>query len=307
VDPLLYSPYDYAVHEDPYPIYARLREEAPLYRNDDLDFWAVSRHADVAGAFRDHQRFSNANGVSLDPSAWGPAAHRTMSFLALDPPSHTRMRSLVAKGFTPRRVRELEAGILRLTERHLAPAVARGDFDFVADFAGRLPMDVVCELMGVPEADRDELRRLADLVMHREEGLSDVPVAGMEAALTLIGYYQDLVTERRARPGSDLTSALLAAEEGGDRLAEEEVVAFLFLMVVAGNETTTRRFMAVNLDGALLCARAAHPHRRRRRGAAAGGGVRGLAAQARPGGQAFGRRHGRARSDHAPRHHRTAR
>ncbi|MEU4228666.1 cytochrome P450 [Nonomuraea sp. NPDC026600] len=240
MDPLLYSPYDYAVHEDPYPIYARLREEAPLYRNDELDFWAVSRHADVANAFRDHQRFSNANGVSLDPSAWGPAAHRTMSFLALDPPSHTRMRSLVAKGFTPRRVRELEAGILRLTERHLAPAVARGEFDFVADFAGRLPMDVVCELMGVPEADRDELRRLADLVMHREEGLSDVPVAGMEAALTLIGYYQDLVTERRAGPGSDLTSALLAAEEGGDRLADEEVVAFLFLMVVAGNETTTK-------------------------------------------------------------------
>ncbi|MEU7852533.1 cytochrome P450 [Nonomuraea sp. NPDC049141] len=240
MDPLLYSPYDYAVHEDPYPIYARLREEAPLYRSDDLDFWAVSRHADVAGAFRDHQRFSNANGVSLDPSAWGPAAHRTMSFLALDPPSHTRMRSLVAKGFTPRRVRELEGGILRLTEHHLAPAVARGDFDFVADFAGRLPMDVVCELMGVPEADRDELRRLADLVMHREDGLFDVPVAGMEAALTLIGYYQDLVTERRARPGSDLTSALLAAEEGGDRLAEEEVVAFLFLMVVAGNETTTK-------------------------------------------------------------------
>ncbi|MFG1683966.1 cytochrome P450 [Nonomuraea sp. NPDC049269] len=240
MDPLLYSPYDYAVHEDPYPIYARLREEAPLYRSDDLDFWAVSRHSDVAGAFRDHQRFSNANGVSLDPSAWGPAAHRTMSFLALDPPSHTRMRSLVAKGFTPRRVRELEGGILRLTEHHLAPAVARGDFDFVADFAGRLPMDVVCELMGVPEADRDELRRLADLVMHREDGLFDVPVAGMEAALTLIGYYQDLVTERRARPGSDLTSALLAAEEGGDRLAEEEVVAFLFLMVVAGNETTTK-------------------------------------------------------------------
>ncbi|HUR07950.1 MAG TPA: cytochrome P450 [Nonomuraea sp.] len=240
MEPLLYSPYDYAVHEDPYPLYARLREEAPLYRSDDLDFWAVSRHADVAGAFRDHQRFSNANGVSLDPSAWGPAAHRTMSFLALDPPSHTRMRSLVAKGFTPRRVRELEGDIRRLTEHHLAPAVARGDFDFVADFAGRLPMDVVCELMGVPEVDRDELRRLADLVMHREEGLSDVPVAGMEAALTLIGYYRDLVTERRARPAGDLTSALLAAEEGGDRLAEEEVVAFLFLMVVAGNETTTK-------------------------------------------------------------------
>ncbi|GGO79626.1 cytochrome P450 [Nonomuraea cavernae] len=240
MDPVSYSPYDYAVHDDPYPVYARLRREAPLYRNDDLDFWAVSRHADVAAAFRDHQRFSNVNGVSLDPSAWGPAAHRTMSFLAMDPPSHTRMRALVAKGFTPRRVRELEGDILRLTRRHLTPAVAAGGFDVVADFAGKLPMDVISELMGVPEADRDELRRLADLVVHREEGLTDVPPAGMEAALTLVGYYEGLVAERRARPGADLTSALLAAEEDGDRLTDEEIIAFLFLMVVAGNETTTK-------------------------------------------------------------------
>jgi len=235
-----YDPYDYAIHEDPYPTYARLREQAPLYRNDELDFWAISRHADVAAAFRDHERFSSANGVSLDPSAWGPAAHRTMSFLAMDPPTHTRMRSLVSKGFTPRRVRELEDTILRLTRRHLDPALARGEFDAVADFAGKLPMDVISDLMGVPEADRDEVRRLADLVVHREEGLNDVPAAGMEAALTLAVYYQDLVDERRRRPGPDLTSALLAVQEGDDRLTEQEIIAFLFLMVVAGNETTTK-------------------------------------------------------------------
>ncbi|MBO3749592.1 cytochrome P450 [Streptosporangiaceae bacterium NEAU-GS5] len=238
--PVSYSPYDYAIHEDPYPAYARLRAEAPLYRNDELDFWAISRHADVAAAFRDHERFSNVNGVSLDPSAWGPAAHRTMSFLAMDPPTHTRMRTLVSKGFTPRRVRELEDDILRLTRRHLGPALARREFDVVADFAGRLPMDVISEMMGVPEADRDEVRRLADLVVHREEGLNDVPPAGMEAALTLVVYYQDLVGQRRAKPADDLTSALLVAEEGGDRLTDDEVIAFLFLMVVAGNETTTK-------------------------------------------------------------------
>nr|WP_221473223.1 cytochrome P450 [Planomonospora venezuelensis] len=217
-----------------------MREEAPLYRDDALGFWALSRHADVAAAFRDHERYSNANGVSLDPSAWGPDAHRTMSFLGMDPPSHTRMRSLVSKGFTPRRVRELEGDVLRLTRRHLGPALEKGEFDFVADVAGRLPMDVVCELMGVPEADRDELRRLADLVVHREEGLNDVPPAGMEASLTLVGYYQDLVAERRRRPGGDLTSALVTAQEGRDRLTEAEIIAFLFLMVVAGNETTTK-------------------------------------------------------------------
>ncbi|MGK5558063.1 cytochrome P450 [Actinomadura kijaniata] len=235
-----YSPYDYAVHEDPYPIYARLREEAPLYRNDELDFWALSRHEDVARAFRDHTTFSSANGVSLEPNAWGPHAHRTMSFLALDPPRHTRMRALVSRGFTPRRVKELGDGILDLTRRYLTPLLDRGEGDFVAEFAGLLPMDVISQMMGVPEGDRAEVRRLADTVVHREEGVHDVPPAGMEAALTLVGYYQDMVAERRRRRRDDLTSALLDAEIDGDRLTDEEVVAFLFLMVVAGNETTTK-------------------------------------------------------------------
>jgi cytochrome P450 len=257
----VYNPFDYAIHEDPYPTYASLREEAPLYRNDELDFWAISRHADVAAAFRDHERFSNINGVSLDPSAWGPAAHRTMSFLALDPPDHTRMRTLVAAGFTPRRVRELSGDILRLTRRHLERALDGGGcFDVVADFAGRLPMDVISQMMGVPEADRDEVRRLADLVVHREEGFNDVPPAGMTAALTLVGYYQDLVGERRRRPNADLTSALLAVEAAdGDRLGEQEIIAFLFLMVVAGNETTTKLLSNALYWGARKPAQLAKP------------------------------------------------
>ena len=99
--PLVYNPYAYEMHEDPYPTYARLRAEAPVYRSDEFDFWALSRHVDVLGAFRNVDTFSNSWGVSLDPSAFSPDAHRTMSFLALDPPKHTRMRSLVGKGFTP--------------------------------------------------------------------------------------------------------------------------------------------------------------------------------------------------------------
>jgi cytochrome P450 len=110
----------------------------------------------------------------------------------------------------------------------------------VTDFAGLLPMDVICEMLGVPPADRDELRRLADTVVHREDGLFDVPQAGMDAALRLVGYYADMIKQRRARPAADLTSALLAAEIDGDRLTDDEVIGFLFLMVVAGNETTTK-------------------------------------------------------------------
>jgi cytochrome P450 len=235
-----YSPYAYETHEDPYPTYARLRAEAPVYRNDDLDFWALSRHADVSAAFRDTTRLSNANGVSLEPSATGPQAARTMSFLAMDPPRHGLLRALVSRGFTPRRVAELEPHILDLTRLYLDPALEQGSFDFVADFAGKLPMDVISEMIGVPVADRNEVRRLADLLVHRDEGVFDVPHAGMEAALELAGYFAEMLAERRRRRTEDLTSALLDAELDGERLGDDEIVSFLFLMVVAGNETTAK-------------------------------------------------------------------
>jgi len=238
--PVVYNPYAYAIHEDPYPTYARLRAEAPVYRSDEFDFWALSRHEDVLGAFRNVDTFSNAWGVSLDPSAFSPDAHRTMSFLALDPPRHTRMRSLVGKGFTPTKVNAMEGRIREITRQHLLPALEAGSFDFVEDFAGKVPMDVISELIGVPVADRAELRRLADLVLHRSDGVFDVPPEGMEAALTLVVYYQEMVDDRRRTRRDDLTSALVDAELDGDRLTDEEIVAFLFLMVVAGNETTTK-------------------------------------------------------------------
>jgi cytochrome P450 len=163
-----------------------------------------------------------------------------MSFLAMDPPRHDRMRALVSRGFTPRRVSDLEPRIRDLTLAYLEPALDRGAFDFVADLSGKLPMDVISEMIGVPAADRDEVRRLADLLVHRDADLLDVPKAGMDAAFTLVGYFADMVCERRARRTDDLTSALLDAEIDGDRLSDEEVFGFLFLMVVAGNETTAK-------------------------------------------------------------------
>ena len=237
---LVYSPYAYETHEDPYPTYARLRAEAPVYRNEELDFWALSRHADVSAAFRDTARLSNANGVSIEPRATGPQAARTMSFLAMDPPRHGLLRALVSRGFTPRRVADLEPHILELTRLYLDPALEQGSFDFVADFAGKLPMDVISEMIGVPVVDRVEVRRLADLLVHRDEGVFDVPQAGMEAALELAGYFAEMLAERRRRRTDDLTSALLDAELDGERLGDDEIVSFLFLMVVAGNETTAK-------------------------------------------------------------------
>jgi cytochrome P450 len=235
-----YNPYDYEIHEDPYPTYSRLRDEAPLYRNDELGFWALSRHADVTAGFRDTVRLSSAQGVSIEPTATRPDAYKTMSFLALDPPRHDRMRAIVSKGFTPRRVASLEQRVRALTLEYLEPALDRLSFDFVKDFSGRLPMDVISEMIGVPQADRDEVRRQGDLLVHRDDGITDVPRAGMEAALTLAGYFGEMVADRRRRRTDDLTSALIEAELDGDRLNDDEIIGFLFLMVVAGNETTAK-------------------------------------------------------------------
>ncbi len=240
-----YNPYDYEIHEDPYPTYTRLRSEAPLYRNDELNFWALSRHTDVVAAFRDTDRFSSAMGVSLEPAASGPHAYKTMSFLAMDPPRHDRMRTLVSKGFTPRRVAEMEQRVRDLTMLYLEPAIDGESFDFVRDFSGKLPMDVISEMIGVPQADRDEVRRQADLLVHREADVLDVPRSAAEAALTLAGYFSDMVSERRSKRTSDLTSALLDAQlsddsMADDRLEDAEIIGFLFLMVVAGNETTAK-------------------------------------------------------------------
>ena len=240
---VILDPYDYDFHEDPYPYYKRLRDEAPLYRNEEIGFWALSRHQDVREGFRNSTTLSNRDGVSLDPISRGPHASKTMSFLAMDDPAHLRLRTLVSKGFTPRRIRELEPRVTELTVEHLDTMLAKADdgtVDFVAEFAGKLPMDVISELMGVPVEDRDRIRAMADGVMHREDGVNDVPQSAIEASINLMVYYQDMIAERRKRLSDDLTSALLEAEIDGDRLTDEEVLGFLFLMVIAGNETTTK-------------------------------------------------------------------
>lgn len=237
---LVLDPYSYDFHEDPYPYYKRLRDEAPLYRNEELGFWALSRHSDVLQGFRNSTALSNKFGVSLDPASRGPHASKTMSFLAMDDPAHLRLRTLVSKGFTPRRIRELEPRVTEIAIGHLENALQSDTFDYVDEFAGKLPMDVISELMGVPEPDRAQVRAWADGVMHRDEGVTDVPPAAVEASINLIVYYQEMVAERRKKPTDDLTTALLEAEIDGDRLTDDEILGFMFLMVIAGNETTTK-------------------------------------------------------------------
>ena len=242
-----FNPYSWDFHEDPFSIYRQLRDEAPAYYNEDLGFWALTRHADVQAAFRDPVVFSNAKGVALE--ALSDDAHQIMSMLAMDPPQHDKVRGLVSKVFTPRRVRALEPAIRARTVDLLTELADRGKGDFIEDFAGILPMDVISEIIGVPPEDRAEIRRWADLVVHREEGDPSVTPEAAASSGKMLEYFRDDVARRRKRTrGDSLVDGLLEAEIDGEKLSDGQIVAFLFLMSVAGNETTTKL-----LGNAMVC------------------------------------------------------
>ncbi|MFI0939415.1 cytochrome P450 [Streptomyces sp. NPDC021020] len=233
-----YDPFDYRVHDDPYPFYAWMREHAPLYRNESRDFWALSRHADVKAALRDPRRFSNVNGISLESELWGPRAVQTSLFLAMDPPQHGAYRGVVSSAFTPGRVAALEPRIRQLARERLVPLRDQPRFDFAADFAAGLPNDVTCEMLGVPAADWDQIRADADQLNQRGDGSDDRGPDSVAAALRMAEYFVDLVQDLRRSPQEDLTSVMIRAEVNGEKLSDAEVVGFLFLMITAGNEST---------------------------------------------------------------------
>ncbi len=235
-----FDPFAYEFHENPYPVYRALREHAPVYKNAEIGFWALSRHADVVAGFKDTERLCNSGGISLEIGELNVDLTLVLSFLGMDPPRHTRMRGLVSRGFTPRRVAELEPRVRAIASAYIDRFIAKGSCDFVAEFAGRLPMDVVSEMLGVPESDRDELRAWADTVLHRDEGVRGVPPEGIKASAQLLQYFFRLVASRRKQPGADLASALLQVEQGGDRLDDKDIIGFCYLMIIAGNETTTK-------------------------------------------------------------------
>ncbi|MEU4231134.1 cytochrome P450 [Nonomuraea sp. NPDC026600] len=235
---VLYDPYDFAIHDDPYPTYAAMRERAPLYRNADVDFWALTRHADVYAAARNPAVYSNSHGVSLE--LWSPDARKRSSFISMDPPDHTSFRALISRGFTPRRVAELEPRIREITRGYLAAAIDRGTFDFVTDLATPIPVDVISELVGVPAADRGDLLGWSNAVIAREEGSTAISPESTTATMEIVAYYGQLVADRRRHPGDDLVSALLEAEIDGQRLTDRDIVAVCMLLGIAGNESTTK-------------------------------------------------------------------
>lgn len=250
--PVIYNPYTAETHDDPFPLYARLRVEAPVYHHDELDFWALSRYHDVLAALHDHDRFCSRHGITLEPKSPLPM------MITMDPPEHTKMRRLVSRVFTPKRIAALEPRIRTLSAKYLDRFADRGECDLIVDYAAKLPIDVIATMLGVPDGDQDVLREWTDAMIDREEGNPEILPHGIEGAMSIYSYFQQDVRAKRANPGDDLTSGLLAAEVDGQRLSDDEIIGFCFLLIIAGNETTTK------LIGNAMHQLARHPDQRQR-------------------------------------------
>ncbi len=236
-----YDPYDVAIHADPYPVFRRLREEAPLYYNEAYDFYALSRFADVEAGFVDHATFSSARGGVLEAIKSNFPVPKGF-FIMEDPPMHTVHRGLLSRVFTPRRMNELEPQIRDYCADLLDPLVGADRFDFVADLGARMPMRVIGMLLGIPEQDQEAIRQRGNERLHREPGKPAQYRAGRFTDETFFGEYLDW---RVQHPSDDLMTALVTVEfedETGTirRLTREEILTFVNLLASAGNETTNR-------------------------------------------------------------------
>jgi len=240
-DPLL-DPATYA--GDPFPRYARLRAEAPVARNDTLGLWMLSRHAEVVAVSRDPATYCSSKGIlTMEIGAEYPTPPTMMH---TDPPDHTRYRTLVQPGFRPSYMRALEPGIRRRA-RALVDRIEPGTpVDVVADLAVPLPLQVISDLLGVPEEEWPRFFRWSEAVI---PGATDWP-EGERAQLggEMVTYLLAAAADRRASPKDDIISELGAAEVDGDRLSDAELGMFLVQLLVAGNETT-RNMMSGGLVG----------------------------------------------------------
>jgi cytochrome P450 len=250
---LYWDPFDVEIDTNPYEIWRRMRDEAPVYRNERLDFWALSRFADIQAASADPKTYISGRGTVLE--MMGGDLSQTSMIIFMDPPEHDSLRALVSRAFTPRRVSGLEERIRAVCASLLDPLAGAGGFDFVQDFGAQLPSTVISMLLGVPDSERKEVLHYIDTMFHIEPGVGMVNDVSINAGMWLVEYIKSKLTERRSRPADDLFTALVQAEipdedRGTRRLTEHEAAAFGNLLISAGTETVARLlgWAAVVLD-----------------------------------------------------------
>lgn len=236
------DPFAHDFHDDPYPTYQQLRDNAPCYHNERLDFYALSRYDDVLDASQQPLLFSSAEGTTLERI--NTAALNPM-MIFMDPPEHDVNRKVVSRVFTARAVSALEPYIRATAVGCLDRLREQGGGDFVEEFSAVLPMNVVMELLGVPAADRDQLRRWTDASLERSEDPPYVTPAALHGMAEMHGYWERLVPAKRADPDDGLISRLCGArvtDDGGASaaLTDNEVIGFCAMIAAAGTETVTK-------------------------------------------------------------------
>lgn len=230
---------------NPFPFFARLRAEAPVYPvtlPDRRRAWLVTRYDDVVTALKDPRfgkdRFNILTAEQLSKLPWTPGFFKPLlhNMLDRDPPDHTRLRALVHKAFTPRVVEQLSERIQSLADDLLSASLQRGRMELVADYAQRVPVTIISELLGVPDVDRSKFQRWANMIAL--SGSSRNPVRIISAVWMFMQYVRKLIALRRSSPGRDLITTLLLVEEGGARLSDDELLSMVSLLLVAGYEPT---------------------------------------------------------------------
>ncbi|HMG44715.1 MAG TPA: cytochrome P450 [Acidimicrobiales bacterium] len=243
-DLIEFDPFSDTFFDDPYATYGRLRDESPVYLNEQYGFYALSRYADVVAAHGDPARFVSSYGVTVE-LLLQKRPMKTNMMIVLDPPEHTQQRKLVSQAFTRRAIQGIEPLVASIISDFLDRLVGHREFDVVAEFAALFPVEVISAMLGVPEADRQQVRIWVDTFLHREKGNPNTTQAGMEASLNMAGYFLELARDKRRHPDGLLVTKLIEAvvtdEDGEEQhLSDDDVAAFSVLIAGAGSETVTK-------------------------------------------------------------------
>jgi len=253
-----YDPFDFDIDDNPYPVWKRLRDEAPLYYNEKFNFYALSRYEDVSRELPNWDTYRSGRGTTMDIIMSGIDVPPGV-ILFEDPPLHDLHRRLLSRVFTPRRMEEIEPLTRQFCQRALDPLIGSGRFDFIEDLGAKIPMRTIGYLLGIPEQDQQVIRDKTDRVLGLKEGtFRTVTADAFENSYQLFGEYIDW---RAEHPSDDLMTQLLNAEIEEDgrsrRLTRTEVLTYTSMVAGAGNETTTR---LIGFVGQLL---SEHPGQRR--------------------------------------------